>query len=208
MGMSARVARPDLHNVSIRITEVQPNGIRAILLEDGRQGFIRPKETSWERRISHPMVRPKPGDIPLQRDQSIDEELELGDRISAAITRIDHGNHLAEVSLIRRLQEWGYDWDQRQKHLNEIFGTDKYPRKIESSSPPNLQNTSTPFQVYYLKQGIRRLQRILIVDKDVELLDYLANALTQEYKITVDKAMDRESVSFIGGGGFYAGLSR
>jgi signal transduction histidine kinase/predicted RNA-binding protein with RPS1 domain len=48
--------------VAVKVQEARPSGIR-ISLEDGRKGFIRAREISWERRISVPIPLPSQGDI-------------------------------------------------------------------------------------------------------------------------------------------------
>jgi len=57
------LSRSKLHFMKVRVVEVHGNGIRVTLLDDGRQGFVRRREVSWERRISASPQDPQPGDI-------------------------------------------------------------------------------------------------------------------------------------------------
>ncbi|MFZ5857305.1 MAG: response regulator [Chloroflexota bacterium] len=58
MGVTVEVTRP----ITVEVTESRPSGIW-VKLPDGRKGLIRPREVSWERRISVPVELPVKGQI-------------------------------------------------------------------------------------------------------------------------------------------------
>ena len=48
--------------IEVQVVEVLSSGLRVKILETGKKGFIPRREITWERRISIPVVFPKPGE--------------------------------------------------------------------------------------------------------------------------------------------------
>ncbi|GEM_PF-3602150 len=83
--------RQDIRTVSVKVTDPRPSGIHVSLLDHKKQrGFIRPREISWERRISVPLSLPEEGAI-LQ---------------AVVLEEEDHHENMVFLSLRRVTNPW------------------------------------------------------------------------------------------------------
>lgn len=241
--------------ITVEVTDSRPSGIR-VILPDGRKGFIRPREISWERRISIPNKLPKKGDVleavimpdesrgdllflslrqctdpwseailkqkykvgqivvgevvnvrntgiyiqvepgidgvifpkdvPMIRGRnSIEETILLGDKVSVVIDGIDRNKHLLELNLVKRLQKLPVEVEERKQHLLGYFGVDQHPRFFGSPAV-NVDLDQPVIKKRFVRPSIRRLERILIVENEMEWLDFISEGLEKEFGVKVD----------------------
>ncbi len=205
-------ASQSLPIVVVKVTDVTVSGLRVALVEDGRSGFIRAREFSWDRSLEAPrpvfhvgdilhavivedeaaggslylslrkitdpwmdayrkrkyilgqMVEGEvvnvrqvgafvqieagidaiiyPRDVPLLREQAIDDALSLGDRVSAVIASINPANRRIELNLVKRLQALPSSPGELRNFLMQTFGADRRPLlKLISTGGPTTAAT-------------------------------------------------------------------
>jgi signal transduction histidine kinase/predicted RNA-binding protein with RPS1 domain len=264
---------PRIAMVKVKVVEAKPSGIR-VALEDGRKGFIRPREISWERRISRPPELPKCGEtldvvileesrgdllflsqrqctdpwseakikgkyksgqivegevvntrntgiyvqlepgvdaiivpryIPRLREQSSEDILWLGDKISAKIIAIKHEKRLIELNLIKRLQELPTEKENQEKQQLTYFGATEHPRILTADTGKQPVHDHEKRQ--FIRPSVGKLQRILVVDNEEEWLNLLGQGLKKEYKeygVKVDTAFnEKQALEKIGENNIY-----
>jgi len=96
--------RQENSSVSVRIIDSKPSGIQVLLLNNDKQkGYIRPREISWERRISTPVTLPEKGTV-----------------LQAVILNEEVHDELVFLSLRRLTDPWKEAQDGQKYRVGQI----------------------------------------------------------------------------------------